>query len=113
MRDGRERPYTHFARRVEERCEYDVGDPFAFAAAIRLAVKNGDETVAQLVKKDTRNGDGLTVYRVFHEGVPAGYAYVNVEHDCWPITFFNQSQYRRRREGIARRKRTPNFRPGR
>lgn len=96
--------YAHFAQRLRERCEFDVGDPHDFAARVHRAVLDGDETVAQRLMR-AHEADGGVFYRLFHEGEPIGYVLIGEDWNHWPITFFNQKQYRAKRYADkARRK---------
>lgn len=97
--------YAHFAKRVAERCEVDVGDPHAFAAKVHRAVLNGDETVAIRLLATHGEVEGGVFYRLFHEGRPIGYALIGEDYSHWPITFYTQKQFRSKRHADkARRK---------
>ena len=113
MCDQRPPHYAHFVKRLTERCPYDVGDPYDFAAAVHAAVKAGDETIAVRVKTDLYRPD-TAIYRIFHEGTPVGYAVIGEVSNDWPVTYYNAENYRSKRyaQKRARRgKKTP-VRPG-
>lgn len=90
------RHYEHFVQRLRERCPYDVGDPFVYAAAVHAAVKSGDETVALRVKTDIHRPDAA-IYRIFYEGAPIGYAVIGEATNNWPVTYYTPEQYRAKR----------------
>lgn len=113
MSDQRPPRYAHFAKRLVERCPFDVGDPYDFAAAVHAAAKGGDETIALRVKEDIHR-PGTAIYRVFHEGVPVGYAVIGEVSNHWPMTYYNAENYRSKRHSQkqARRKTRPPVRHG-
>ena len=113
MSDQRPPDYAHFAQRLAERCPYDVGDPYAFAAAVHAAVKAGDETVALRVKANAGT-PGTAIYRIFHEGTPVGYAVIGETSNHWPMTYYSPENYRAKRyaqKQVRRGKKNP-VRPG-
>ena len=113
MSDPRPAPYAHFVRRLTERCPYDVGDPYDFAAAVHAAAKAGDETVALRLKADPHRPD-TAIYRVFHEGTPVGYAVIGETSNHWPVTYYSPENYRSKRyaQKQARRGKKNPVRPG-